>query len=297
MHSVRHIIVEVPDMPEIQLTQGTIHYRDEGSGPVVVLIHGLLVNSSVWAPLIHQLEGQARCIAPDLPLGSHPRAMNPGADLSPAGLAALIAEFLEKLDIDEVTLVGNDTGGALCQLVCVNHPARIARLVLVNCDAFENFPPKAFRPVVKVLGRVPGALAQLEFFGRLRTVRERSMALMPLTVEPVPDELLKAWVSPLRDRGVRRDLTHVLRAISPRYTLDAAERLRGFDRPALVVWGLRDKFFPLEEGERLAATLPNARLERVENARTFVQLDAPARLAELVAQFASDGAAVRSSAA
>jgi pimeloyl-ACP methyl ester carboxylesterase len=293
-------------MPEIQLSQGTLRYHDEhtagGGGaasalPTVVLIHGLLVNSTVWGRLVDQLRGDVRCIVPDLPLGSHSVPMNADADLSPLGLASLIAELLEKLDLRDVTLVGNDTGGALCQLVCAHHPERIGSLVLVNCDAFENFPPKAFRPFVKVLGRVPGALAQLEFFGRSRAVREKSMAMMPLTVDPVPDELLKAWISPLRSRQVRRDLARVLRGISPSYTVDAAQRLRQFKRPALIAWGLRDKFFPIEEGERLAATLPNARLERVEDARTFVQLDQPQRLAELVAGFAAEHQAMRSSAA
>jgi pimeloyl-ACP methyl ester carboxylesterase len=293
-------------MPEIQLSQGTLRYRDErpasGGGssapqPTVVLIHGLLVNSTVWDRLVGELRSDVRCIVPDLPLGSHSIPMNADADLSPLGLASLIAELMEKLELRDVTLVGNDTGGALCQLVCAHHPERVGSLVLVNCDAFENFPPKAFQPFVKVLGRVPGALAQLELFGRLRAVREKSMAMMPLTVDPVPDELLKAWISPLRDRAIRRDLTRVLRGISPTYTLDAAERLRGFERPALIAWGLRDKFFPIEEGERLAATLPDARLERIENARTFVQLDQPQRLAELMRAFAAEHHAVRSSSA
>jgi pimeloyl-ACP methyl ester carboxylesterase len=274
-------------MPEVQLKQGTIQYRDEGEGPVIVLIHGLLVNSTVWERVIGGLAEHARVIAPDLPLGSHPTAMRADADLSPLGLATLIADFLDALGLEGVTLVGNDTGGALCQLVCVWHPDRIGRLVLINCDAFENFPPSAFKGVVAFLGRVPGAVAALELSARLPAVRRASMKAAPLTVNPVPDELVKGWVGPLRDRGVRRDLVHVLRGIDPRYTLEAAERLRGFDRPALLVWGMRDKFFPVAEAERLADRLPDARIERVENARTFVQLDEPARVTELVGGFVS----------
>jgi pimeloyl-ACP methyl ester carboxylesterase len=279
-------------MPPIQLSQGTIQYRDEGEGPPVVLVHGLLVNGSVWERLVPPLSADVRCIVPDLPLGSHEIAMNQGADLSPLGLAALIAELIERLELDDVTLVGNDTGGALCQLVCAWHPVRIGRLVLINCDAFESFPPPAFRGIVRFLGRVPGSVAALELGGRLGPVRRRAMSLAPLTVEPVPDALLKGWIAPLRDRGVRRDLVRVLRGIDPKYTLEAAQRLRGFDRPALIVWGLRDKFFPVADAERLAQTLPDARIERIDNARTFVQLDEPARLAELVASFATAPAEV-----
>ena len=269
-------------MPEIQLSGGTVEYRDEGTGAAVVLIHGLLVNGTVWDRLVRALSPHARCIVPDLPLGSHRRPMAAGTDLSPSGLAALIAELIERLDLDDVTLVGNDTGGALCQLLVADRPALIGRLVLTNCDSFEHFPPPAFRLVVRALGRVPGAVAGLELLGRLRLMRQATMSIAPLTVEPVPDELLKGWLAPLRDRGVRRDLVRVLRGIEPSYTLAAAERLRGFDRPALIVWGMRDRFFPFSDAERLQAVLPKSRIERIENARTFVQLDAPERLAELV---------------
>ncbi len=275
-------------MPEIQLSAGTLHYRDAGSGPPVVLIHGLLVNGTVWERLIPALSKRARCIVPDLPLGSHRTPLEPGADLSPLGLARLIAELLERLDLDDVTLVGNDTGGALCQLTVVHHPQRIGRLVLVNCDSFEHFPPPAFRLVVRALGRVPGAVAGLELLGRLRPMRQATMSIAPLTVDPLPDELLKGWLEPLKDRGVRRDLVKVLRGIDPSHTLAAAERLRDYDRPALIAWGTRDRFFPFSDAERLAATLPQSRLERIENARTFAQLDAPDRLAELIGEFASD---------
>jgi pimeloyl-ACP methyl ester carboxylesterase len=274
-------------MPEIQLSQGTIHYRDQGTGPVVVPIHGVLVNGTVWDRVVPALSGGMRVVVPDLPLGSHSAPMNDNADLSPLGLARLIAEFLERLELDDVTLVGNDTGGALCQLVAVHHPERVGRLVLTNCDAFENFPPATFRLAMRALGRVPGAVAALEFMGRSSTLRRRSMALMPLTVEPVPDSMLKAWISPLRDRRVRRDLVQVLRGISPEHTLDAAQRLGGFEPPALIVWGMSDPFFPFSDAQRLTTTLPNARLERIENARAFVQLDAPERLGELIAEFAS----------
>jgi pimeloyl-ACP methyl ester carboxylesterase len=269
-------------MPQIELSQGTIHYRDEGSGPAMVFVHGLLVNGRVWERLVPLLSDRARCIVPDLPLGSHQTPLNPSADLSPPGLAALIAELIERLGLDQVTLVGNDTGGALCQLVVANHPERIGRLVLINCDAFEHFPPKPFSGLVKFLGRVPGALTMLAAGGRLRAVRRGAMSLAPLTVDPVPDELLESWVSPLRDRAIRHDLLKVLRGINPEYTLEAAQKLRTFPRPALIAWGTADKFFPFEDAERLAALFDDSRLERVDGARTFVQMDAPDRLAALM---------------
>jgi pimeloyl-ACP methyl ester carboxylesterase len=280
-------------MPEIQVTQGTIEYREEGTGPPVVLIHGLLVNGRVWERLVPAMAPWSRCIVPELPLGSHRIPMDSGADLSPPALARLVSEVLDRLELTDVTLVGNDTGGALTQLVIANHPGRVGRLVLTNCDAFENFPPASFSAVIKGLARVPGAVAMLGLGGRVRAIRSRSMSMMPLTVDPVPDELLKAWVAPLRDRRIRRDLLKVLRGISPEHTLAAAQRLPAFDRPALVAWGTRDKFFPISDAERLAELLPGASLDLVENARTFVQLDAPERLADLIAELVSEPAEVR----
>lgn len=269
-------------MPEIQLSQGVVRYREQGTGTPIVLIHGLLVNGNVWDRVVPLLAAQGRCIVPDLPLGSHSVPMRAGADLSAPGLARLIAEFMQRLELEDVTLVGNDTGGALCQLVAANHPERLGRLVLTTCDAFENFPPPAVRPLLTAL-KLPGALAATSLMGRLRAVRRAAFKAMPLTMHPIPDEQMKSWVAPLANKGIRADLAKVVRGIDPADTLAAAEHLRDFDRPTLIAWGAEDRFFPLSDAERLAATLPNARLELIPNARAFVQLDAPERLAELIA--------------
>lgn len=269
-------------MPEIQLSQGRIHYRDEGTGEPIVFIHGLLVNGTIWGRLLPLLAPHARCLVPDLPLGSHREAMDAGADLSPVGLAALIDEFIARLGLDQVTLLGNDTGGALCQLVVAHHPERIGRLILTNCDAFEHFPPPKLTALIGGLARIPGAVWSLGALGRFAPVRRASMSLAALTVDPVPDELTNDWVSPLRDRRVRRDLLKVLRGISPQGTLAAAERFPEFARPVLVAWGTRDVYFPQSDAERLVGAFADARLELIEGARTFVQLDAPELLAGLI---------------
>ncbi len=268
-------------MPELKLSQGQIHYRDEGTGEPIVLIHGLLVGGTVWGRLVPLLAPHARCIVPDLPLGAHRTAMNADADLSPEGLAQLVAELIERLGLEAVTLVGNDTGGAICQLVVAGHPDRLGRVVLTNCDAFEEFPPAALRAVVAALGHsVP--VAALAALGRLRPARRLSQMVAPLTREPVPDALVRGWVEPLRIREVRRDLVKFCRQVRPEPTLAAAERFAEFGAPVLIAWGTEDRFFELSLGERLASAFPRGRLERIENARTFVQLDAPDELARLI---------------
>jgi pimeloyl-ACP methyl ester carboxylesterase len=235
----------------------------------------------VWDRLVPLIEGRARCVMPDLPLGAHKTPMN-GADLSPPGLAAIIAEFIERLQLDGVTVVGNDTGGALCQILCANHPELVDRLVLTNCDAFEHFPPGMFRPIEAVGAHIPGVIAGLDLMLRARPLRRAVLAAAPLTIRPLPDELLAAWFAPLHDGRIRADLRAVLQGISAKHTLAAAERLKAFDRPALIAWGTRDRFFPLRDAERLTRTLPCARLAKIENARTYVQFDQPRQLADLL---------------
>src|SRR5215470_20219820 len=131
---------------QVSLPQGLVRYQDHGSGPTLVFLHGILVNSALWRDVVSLLSGQFRCIAPDLPLGAHSVPLHSDADLSPLGVAQLVADFLEALDLHNVTLVGNDTGGAMCQLVIAHHPERINRLVLTNCDAFEQFFPPLVSP-------------------------------------------------------------------------------------------------------------------------------------------------------
>ncbi len=269
-------------MPSVELPQGTLHYQDEGAGPVVVLVHGLLVDGTLWSRVAPRLAG-CRVIRPDLPLGSHRTAMRPDADLSPAGLATVIADFLAALELTDVTLVGNDTGGALCQITAADHPERIGRLVLTNCDAYRNFLPPAFRPL-QWLPRIPGAMA---LAARLVDTGLARAAFGVLTSDPIPADLYAGWVAPARDdAGVRRDLAKVLRGITPSETMRAIEVLRRADRPTLIAWGRRDRFFKPAFAERLAADIPGARLEWLPEARTFTPLDVPERLAALIGEFA-----------
>ncbi|MHA7663138.1 alpha/beta fold hydrolase [Mycolicibacterium sp. HS_4_1] len=247
----------------------------------MLLVHGLFVNSTVWEPLVALLDGHVRCVMPDLPMGAHTLPMN-GADLSPPALAALLAEFIEHLQLTDVTVVGNDTGGALCQILSAHYPRVIDRLVLTNCDAFEHFPPTVFRPLEAAGGAIPGLIAGLDLLLRVPLFRRAALTVVPVTMRPLPDELLAAWFAPLHDHRIRADVRAVLQGISARHTLDAADRLRHFTGPALIAWGARDRFFPLSDAARLTQTFPHARLEVIDDARTYIQLDQPQRLADLI---------------
>lgn len=274
-------------MPQVHLSQGTLDYRVEGAGPPLVFVHGALVDGRLWDPVVDRLRDRFRCVIPELPLGSHRIPMGKSADLSPLGLAALVSGLLDALDLRDVTLIGNDSGGAIAQLVVGRHPERVGRLVLTPCDAFEVFPPKAFKPLVAA-GRVPGLLRLMLAPMRFRAPRRLPLAYGWLAKRRIPDDVLAGWATrALRDRGVLHDLRKVTKALDPKVLLDNAPRLAAFDRPVLIAWAADDRFFDRELAHRLAATFPDARLEVIDDAYTFVSWDQPDRLAQLIADFAA----------
>jgi pimeloyl-ACP methyl ester carboxylesterase len=261
-----------------------------GEGPPIVFVHGALVNANLWRKVVSRLDGFKR-VTLDLPLGSHIEPMPRDADLRPPALADLIADSLAALELTDVTLVGNDTGGGLSQIVATRRPERIGALVLTSCDAFDNFPPRFFR-IVLAPARVPGMIP-IGFGGlRLRPLRRLPIAYGWLTTGPIDRDAEDSYVLPVLTRGgVRRDVRKLLGGLDPAYTLDAAAKLTSWDRPALIAWSEKDRFFPTEHAERLAKVIPNARLEWIEGARTFSMEDEPERVAELIGAFMRERAA------
>jgi len=276
---------------EIALPQGTIRYRERGSGEPIVFVHGVLVNGDLWRGVAPRLaERGYRCIVPDLPLGSHELPMREDADLSPPALARLIADFVGALGLEGPTIVANDTGGALTQIAAVNHGERFGRLVLTSCDAFEHFFPPLFR-YLTFTARLPGSLALLRSASRLRLVRRSPIAFGWLIRRDPPQEVRDSWTEPLADPAIRRDTAKVLKAIDKRHTLEAAERLDRFDKPVLLAWAAGDRVFPIADAERLASIFPNARLETIQDSYSFVPEDQPEELAKLIAEFLGSRAA------
>lgn len=274
-------------MPEVELSAGVIDYEDNGgSGAVIVGLHGVLMNSSAWRDVARDLPADVRFIAPTLPLGGHRRPVSKTADLSPAGVADLVVEFLDRLELQDVTLVGFDTGGAIAQLVVSRHPDRLARLVLVACDAFENFPPGLPGKTITLAARMPGGIN-----AALQPLRWRPMRRLPVSFgwmsnRPVPDDMMDSWLRPaLQQAGVRRDLARLLNAVDPKDLLEAATKFGAFEHPVLVVWAKDDRVMAAAHGPRLAEAFPNARLEIVADSGTLIPIDQPAELARLITEF------------
>jgi pimeloyl-ACP methyl ester carboxylesterase len=273
----------------VRLSNGEIAYAERGSGPPVVFVHGLLVNANLWRKVVPAIaDAGFRCIAPDWPLGAHRLPMSPNADLSPPGVARLIAEFLDALDLDDVTVVANDTGGALTQLLMANHPQRIGRVVLTPCDAFEEFFPQPFTPLPTVARWVPGAMWLMTRMLRVPAVQRLPFAFGWVAKRAMPAEIIDSYLSPAHDsRLIRRDAGRFIARVDKKYTLAAAESLRSFGKPVLLVRAEDDKIFRPQLSERLAALLPDARLVIVPDSYTFVSEDQPDELARLVVEFAT----------
>jgi pimeloyl-ACP methyl ester carboxylesterase len=267
----------------IELEQGTIHYRDEGDGPPIVFVHGLLVDGRLWRAVTPKLPSYRR-ITPDWPLGSHTTPLRAGADRTPRGLAHLVADFIEALGLEHVTIVANDTGGAISQILASERPQRLGALVLTNCDCLENFLPPLFRPL-QWLAHVPGAYAAIARAMRSARLRRSPLGFGLLTHRPLPDELTGSWLAPLEDRAIRADALATLKAIDKRDTVAAAERLHEHPLPTLLAWGRDDVAFKLRYAERLAELIPGARLEPIAGSRTFVCEDQPGRLGQLISGF------------
>lgn len=275
-------------MSEIELSAGTIDYAETGgAGPTVVLLHGLMMDASLWDGVVADLSADHRCVVPTLPLGGHRHPMSDGADLSLPAVARLVAELLDSLDLRDVTLIGNDTGGALVQLLMVDGTDRVGQVVLASCDAFDNFPPGLTGRTLVRSGKLSPRLFGLFMQHlRLRMVRRLPLAFGWLTKRG--DAVTKGWLRPvLTQPGIRRDTVRVLRAIAaePGLLLAAAKRLPGFDRPALVVWAGEDRVMPPEHGRRLADLLPRGRLVELDDSYTLIPLDQPATFARIVREF------------
>jgi pimeloyl-ACP methyl ester carboxylesterase len=273
------------DLKDIRLPQGTIRYRQAGSGPTILFVHGFLVDGRLWDDVVDALSDRFRCIAPDWPMGAQQVAMAPEADLTPPGIAGIIGSFLEALDLDEVTLVGNDSGGAMCQVLVARRPARVSRLVLTNCDTHDNFPPGIFK-LLPPLAKVPGGLSLIVLPFRVPAITRA--AFRPFAKRKAPPGLVESWAEPgISDKAVRRDLGKVTRGMNKKYTLEAAQHLRGSEFPLLLAWAPGDPMFPISRAERLADEVGGgAKLVRIPDSSTFVPFDQPQRLAAEISDFA-----------
>jgi pimeloyl-ACP methyl ester carboxylesterase len=278
------------ELRTVEIPAGTIVYRQRGHGPPIVFVHGVGVNGDLWRNVAPELSRDHRCIVPDLPFGSHSHPLRPDADLSLPGMARIVADLLAALDLDDVAIVANDTGGAVAQWLVGHHPQRVGRLVLTSCDAFQKFPPTPQR-YLEVAARSRALMWLVAWSVRFKVVPRLPTAYGWVTREPIDPAIMRSFTTPVRaNPGVRRDLTRLLQAVDTSYTFEAAGALRNFDRPALVLWAAEDRIFPRDHGKLLAELLPRGRFELVEGSRTFITEDRPDVLVARTREFLSSAA-------
>lgn len=272
-------------MPEVTLSAGTIEYEDTGgSGPVIVFLHGVLMDSWQWRDVVPLLSGDHRCVSPTLPLGAHRLAMQPEADLTLRGQARIVSELLESLDLHDVTLCFNDWAAPQI-LVADGLCERIGGMVLIACETAGNYPPGLPGRNLALLGRVPGGLSLALRALRIRTLRRTPLTFGWMSKHGIDDDLFERWLSASRrDPGVLRDLAAYVRSTrqSKRDLVAATTQLGGFVKPVTVVWATEDRVMPMREGVALADAFPQGRLVTVEDSYTLAPLDQPRRTAELI---------------
>lgn len=272
-------------MPSVELSAGIIDYDDIGTGALVVPIHGLIMDRTVWRNVVADLRKDHRCVVPTLPLGAHRAAMRADSDLSLRGQARLLAEFLDKLDLRGVTLVVNDWGGPI--VTVAEYPERIASLVLASCEAFDNIPPGLPGWFAGLSMSPPGGVWLAVQLLRLRALRRLPFTFGWMSQRPIPDDIFDGWLSSCQTYpGVRRDLRRYVNDPNGVQTLmEATEKLRGFDRPALIAWATDDRIMPLSHAQLLAQILPKSKRVEIADSYTLIQEDQPQALSGAIRDF------------
>jgi pimeloyl-ACP methyl ester carboxylesterase len=271
-------------MRELHLNGCTLRGYEAGEGEPLLFVHGMLTNANVWRKLVDRLQDRYRCLTLDLPMGGHLVPVG-DQDLSPTGIAGLVVQALDAWRLERVTIVGSDTGTAVCQVVATTAPERLNRLILTSGDFRSNSPAALFQGVPP-LGWIPGAAWVYLLPGYLRPLQRLPLAYGWLAKRPQdPDAVDSYFLPTLQDAGIHRDFRAFLRGYRRRHAEAAANALGAFDRPALIAWSREDRLFPPRHAEELAHLLPDARLTWIDDSYTLSAEDQPDALAAAVAEF------------
>jgi pimeloyl-ACP methyl ester carboxylesterase len=255
----------------VQTASGRISYTQQGAGPVALFVHGVLLNGHLWRHQLAHLSTLRRCIAVDL-LAHGDTEIAPDQDVSVTANAKMLKEFLDALNIDQVDLVGNDSGGGIAQIFAALHPQHLRSLTLTNCDAHDNWPPEPFKPFL-AMAAAGGLRGTLDAMLSDKSVYRSPQALGPAYEHPerLADDSIERYLRPLvRTETRTRDLQRFLAAFDNQHTLAVEAQLKTLKVPTLIVWGTDDVYFDVKWSHWLADSIPGTR-RRVEfkDARIF----------------------------
>ena len=262
----------------VQTASGRIGYTEQGTRPVALFVHGVLLNGHLWRHQLEDLADIRRCIAVDL-LAHGDTEIAPDQDVSVTANAKMLKEFLDALSIDQVDLVGNDSGGGIAQIFAALNPERVRSLTLTDCDTHDNWPPEAFKPFL-TMAAAGGLRGTLDAMLSDKSIYRSPQALGPAYEHPerVSDDSIERYLRPLvRTEQRTRDLQRFLAAFDNRHTLAIEARLKTLKAPTLIVWGTDDVYFDVKWSHWLADNIPGTR-RRVElkDARVFFPEERPA---------------------
>lgn len=266
---------------------GRIATYESGSGPAALFVHGVPLNSFHWRNVVGGVGDIRRCVAADL-MGLGYSEVDDDQDLTFPAQAAMLVQVLDELQIETVDLVGNDSGGAVCQIVAATYPERVRTLTLTNCDTHDGWPPETFGPLHDAAAA--GTLAESFRFlltepHRAHSPRSFGRAYADPTV--LTPEVLDVYLRPLvaSDRRAQQLHRYIL-SMNNQQTVSIEGLLRELTIPTQIVWGLDDVFFDVKWGRWLKATIPGAeRLIEVPGARLFFPEDRPDALVEPLRDF------------
>jgi pimeloyl-ACP methyl ester carboxylesterase len=264
-----------------------VEYTDVGSGPPVVFVHGAYVTGALWGDVVDRLSDRHRCIAPTFPFGAQAETVGTGVDLGVRSSGRRIAAFLEALDLSDVTLVANDTGGGIVLAALGNATLnwdRVSKLVFTNCDSFEHFPPRSFAPLVRLcaLNQTLGSIAlKAVTTGPGLTVFSSAVTRNGIDAARRP----AIFGGFLTSAAVRREAAMFTADLKPSHTMAAVNALKLWKKPVLMAWGTGDKLFPMSHAHRLAETFPDAVVRPIEDSSTYVMLDRPDESADAIREF------------
>ncbi len=276
-------------MEKIEIEGNTIDYKEVGTGYPLLFIHGAFSSGKTWRKVVPELSAHFRCIIPEWPFGGHKTPIQHEMDFTPSGIAELISKVLDSLNLTQVMIVANDTGGAYAQVFTAKYSQKVSSLVLTNCEGFEIFPPKKFQSL-KTMVKVPGYLRGMARLFRFTSFLKLNITFGLLSNSLKKEEIYEFYVKEFSENKlIQNDFRQLAAGWDPKYTIEAAKKLSSFEQPVLILWGTEDKLlFPVELGKRLKALFQNGTFVEIPDSMTYVQEDNPKELARNIIRFSKE---------
>ena len=272
---------------------GRIAFFEKGQGPTALFLHGVPLNGYHWRHVIDRIQHRRRCIAIDL-MGLGHSEIAPSQEISFTAQAHMVAEVIDALGIEQIDLIGNNSGGAVAQIFAAHYPNRLTSLVLTNCDVHDGWPPPQVLPLIErarkgTLASIFQPMLDRPDLARERCAKGESVPLFRSYADPgiLTNQIIRFYLQPLLSSQERVEaFQRYWLGFDNAQTVAIHFALKALQVPTLIVWGLKDIFFDKKWAYWLKDTIPGARrVVEIEDARLFFPEDRPDAIATSVLQF------------